>query len=108
MWNIWIMWRVTWEAKVFRSIRGKSNKKCTICHRYIEVPKAECFAHILAKWMYPEYRLNEDNISLVCSKVCHKRVDKLVLWNKLEIRWKLERGEKIDLSDYMPTLVLKK
>ena len=39
--------------------------------------RPECFAHVLAKGMYPKHRLNPKNIKMVCGKVCHNIIDKL-------------------------------
>lgn len=46
--------------------------------------RPECFAHKLAKGMYPQHRLNPDNIALVCSFDCHALID--VEWSNLEMR----------------------
>ena len=56
----------TGEKEVFEEIRNERPHYCTICSKYITEAQARCFAHLLAKGMYPKYRLNKDNIALVC------------------------------------------
>lgn len=46
--------------------------------------RPECFAHKLAKGMYPKHRLNPENIALVCSRDCHHLIDQE--YSNLEIR----------------------
>lgn len=46
--------------------------------------RPECFAHKLAKGMYPQHRLNPENIALVCSFDCHALIDQE--WSNLEMR----------------------
>jgi hypothetical protein len=46
--------------------------------------RPECFAHKLAKGLYPKHRLNPDNIALVCSKDCHHLIDEE--YRPLEVR----------------------
>jgi len=58
-----------------------------------------CFAHRLAKFMYPDYRLMIENIALVCSIECHAKVDKRTGWeerNRLEKEFRtiLEKNDK--------------
>ena len=56
----------TGEKEVFEEVRNCRLHYCTICNKYIVEAQARCFAHLLAKGMYPKYRLNKDNIALVC------------------------------------------
>lgn len=55
--------------------------------------KPQCFAHILAKWMYPSFRLLKDNLQLVCSIDCHSRCDEmhLDLWVRRELEEKFNK-----------------
>ena len=46
--------------------------------------RPECFAHKLAKGMYPQHRLKPDNIALVCSRACHAQID--IEYGDLETR----------------------
>ena len=48
----------------------------------VEDARSYQFAHILPKGMFPEYRLNPDNIVLVDSIEQHERVDKTVAGSK--------------------------
>lgn len=63
---------------------GEIIKKAKEPFRWIENAKGEnvqklirpeCFAHKLAKGLYPAHRLKPDNIALVCSRDCHKGID---------------------------------
>lgn len=46
--------------------------------------KPQCFAHILAKGMYPKLRYLLENIAVVANTKCHKKIDEQ--WNDLEKR----------------------
>lgn len=48
------------------------------CERENFPRNPHCFAHICNKWTYPELRLFENNIFLVCSIDCHNEIDRLV------------------------------
>jgi hypothetical protein len=50
------------------------------------------FAHILPKGMYPEYRLNPENIMFVDSIEQHQRVDRMVAGNKAIFKDLVDRG----------------
>lgn len=49
---------------------------CEICGCEVKEPRAWCFSHNLSKWRYPEYRLFDKNITLVCSPECHQENDR--------------------------------
>lgn len=72
----WII--MEWALEAFRWIDDAKGEKV---QRLI---RPECFAHLLAKKMYPEHRLDPRNIRLVCSKTCHKLTDEE--YNDLEKR----------------------
>ena len=80
----------TGEKEVFEEIRNERPHICTICKKNIIEAQARCFTHLLAKGMYPKYRLNKDNIALVCSIECHHELDSMLIWYKKEIQDKLE------------------
>jgi len=80
----------TGEKEVFENIRNTRKHVCTICGKYITEAQARCFAHLLAKGMYPDYRLHDANIALVCGPSCHKAIDSMVLWHKMRIQQLLE------------------
>jgi len=65
----------------------------------ISEPSSWCFAHMLPKWMYPRWRNDKNNISLVCSIECHWLVDKYCTWNKMIIEKSLENGKKISKKE---------
>ena len=82
----------TGEKEVFEEVRNCRLHYCTICNKYIVEAQARCFAHLLAKGMYPKYRLNKDNIALVCWPECHKAIDSIVIGNnKIVVKDMLER-----------------
>lgn len=80
----------TGEKKVFEEIRNERQHYCTICSKYITEAQARWFAHLLAKGMYPKYRLNKNNIAFVCWPDCHKAIDNMILWHKIKIQQLLE------------------
>lgn len=49
---------------------------CEVCGCEVKEPRAWCFSHNLSKWRYPEYRLFDKNITLVCSPECHQENDR--------------------------------
>ena len=71
------------ESSLFLKILEK-RQKTDLTGRPITVEDARSyqFAHILPKGMFPEYRLNPDNIILVDSIEQHERVDKTVAGSK--------------------------
>jgi hypothetical protein len=83
----------TGEKILFQDIRNSRPHYCAICSKYISEAKSRCFAHLLAKGMYPKYRLHKENIAIVCNIDCHKAIDSLVVWNKKVIEDMLERGD---------------
>ena len=65
----WII--IEWAQEPFRWIIDSKWEKVQ------KLIRPECFAHVLAKWMYPKHRLNPKNIKMVCGKVCHGIIDKI-------------------------------
>ncbi len=70
------------EKAVFEIIRNNRKHECCICWKYIYEAHTYCFAHLAPKWTYPEHRLKEENIALVCSILCHNDIDKIYVWEK--------------------------
>lgn len=64
----------------------KWNTYCCVSGKYISEPKAECFAHILSKKDYPQYRYYLNNIALVYSIKEHLLLDELVT-NLKRTKW---------------------
>lgn len=62
----------TGEKEVFHLIWDSRKHACEVCGVGIKEAKASNFAHVLPKGAYPEFRLREDNIFLLCSE-CHNR-----------------------------------
>ena len=73
------------EASLFLDIL-KKRKKTDLTGKPIteENARSRQFAHILPKWMYPELRLNPNNIIIVDSIQQHERVDQRVAGFKAE------------------------
>jgi hypothetical protein len=82
-----------WEKYIFEQIRNTRKPICCVCSKYIHEPQARCFAHLLAKGMYPQYRLYDANIALVCSPECHHIIDSVCIWNKRVIQQLLDEGQ---------------
>ncbi len=92
--------RLSWysEKDLFFEIRNNRIHECKICGKFIPEAKTRCFAHMLSKKMYPEYRINPNNIVLVCSLDCHWLVDSYCKWNKKIIEDALENKIEIDIN----------
>ena len=67
-------------SQIYEKRGGKSDLTWTYYHK--EDLQSFQFAHILPKGMYPEYRLNPDNIIFVDSIEQHERIDRTVAGNK--------------------------
>lgn len=63
----------TGEKGVFESkldeISDNEETKCFVCETRIALLMPHNFAHVLSKGQYPKYRLNPDNIVLLCHKI---------------------------------------
>lgn len=72
------------ETSLFLQIFKKRGKKTDLMDNTISEEELQSFqfAHILPKGMYPEYRLNPENIVFVDSIEQHQRVDRMVAGNK--------------------------
>ena len=70
------------ESAVFVNIAKKQNMICQLTWEYLPTVYPYHFAHIVPKWMYPEFRLDPNNIIFVKSLALHHRVDEQVSWNK--------------------------
>lgn len=75
------------EPSVFK--RVKARWYCDLTGVRIHEPRSRCFAHILAKWMYPTLRLLESNIIYVANRRLHTIVDELAIWHKSELYHKV-------------------
>lgn len=82
-----------WESLLFKKVWNSRDHICFICKKHIIDPAPVCFAHILSKKDFPYLRNFENNIILVCNDIsmssCHTQLDKLIIWNKLEIEKKI-------------------
>ena len=80
------------ESSLFLQILQKRGKTDLTGHPItVEDARSYQFAHILPKGMFPEYRLNPDNIVLVDSIEQHEWVDKTVAGSKEFFRSCVER-----------------
>ena len=72
------------ETSLFLQIFKKRGKKTDLMDNVYSEEELQSFqfAHILPKGMYPEYRLNPENIVFVDSIEQHQRVDRMVAGNK--------------------------
>ena len=72
------------ETSLFLQIFKKRGKKTDLMDNVYSEEELQSFqfAHILPKGMYPEYRLNPENIVFVDSIEQHQRVDRMVARNK--------------------------
>ena len=72
------------ESSLFLQIFKKRGKKTDLLDNIYSEEELQSFqfAHILPKGMYPEYRLNPENIVFVDSIEQHQRVDRMVAGNK--------------------------
>ena len=64
---------------VLDSIPDTEETKCFVCGKRIAIVTHHNFAHILAKGRYPKFRLNPDNIRIMCYNYqgsgCHSKLD---------------------------------
>ena len=72
------------ESSLFLQIFKQRGGKTDLVDNSISEEELQSFqfAHILPKGMYPEYRLNPENIIFVDSIEQHQRVDRTVARNK--------------------------
>lgn len=73
--------------KLFKKLQKENKNKCIICKKILteENVNPSCFAHILPKWRFPEFRYFENNIWLVCWIEHHNKLDELVWEIKIKI-----------------------
>jgi len=104
--------RLQWysEKDLYRDIiiqRQKDNcLECEYCWNIFRIDDAipASFAHILAKWIYPQYRLFKNNIAVVCPDIntdsCHTKIDYLVSSNKRQIEKDIVDWKIIKFNNY--------
>lgn len=82
------------ESSLFLQIYGKRGWKSDLTNTYYNKEELQSFqfAHILPKGMYPEYRLNPENIVFVDSIEQHQWVDRTVARNKAIFKDWIDRG----------------
>jgi hypothetical protein len=74
-----------WQKELFQEIWNNRIHNCEVCWNYISEPHTINFAHILSKWVYPEYKFISKNIALVCSIYCHNKLDSINSGNQQEL-----------------------
>lgn len=55
------------EKAIFEEIWNEREHNCYVCGCTIAEPRAINFSHLLPKGMYPEFRLDKNNIVLLCA-----------------------------------------
>lgn len=73
--QIWIKRKIRiqnkWsEIDIFRVIWSKREHKCELCNKKLNNAKVHNFDHIIPKSKWEKYRLDINNIQLICFK-CH-------------------------------------
>lgn len=68
------------EKDLFEKIRNERLHECCVCGKYIYEAKAHNFDHIIPKSRGEQYRLDENNIQIVCFW-CH-----FEKWTKLKYK----------------------
>ena len=68
------------EADIFFEIANKRDRVSEISGHSIPEACSFCFANILSKWKYPEYRYFKNNIAFVKDQEEHSFLDELVNW----------------------------
>lgn len=72
------------ELNTFRIVHERSKSISELSWEYVYEARVWCFAHILAKGMYPELRNDPNNIIFVKNIAEHELVDHFVAHNKME------------------------
>lgn len=72
----------TGEKDVFQEILDSYDDKpiyCFVCKKRLTLITHHNFAHVLPKGRYPKYRLNPDNLKILCFDIntggCHRKYD---------------------------------
>ncbi len=68
--------KATGEREVFARVWADRPHRCEECGAPIREAAPWSFSHKLPKSTFPEYRLCDANIRLVCSLECHAAVDR--------------------------------
>lgn len=89
----------TGEIIIFREIWEERPHKCEVCSVYLPVFDHWNYAHCLSKGSHGKFRLNKDNIILMCRK-CHSQYDNGSVVNDKSFKWVLEKKEKLKQQYY--------
>jgi len=94
--------------KVFLNLKKKWKNKCLICQKTLNEDdiNPSCFAHILPKGKYAEFRYFENNIWLVCWIEHHHQFDVIINEIKKKVWWfdfeqLIRDGKYIDITSYL-------
>jgi len=68
--------KATGERELFARVWADRPHRCEECGAPIREAAPWCFAHKLPKSTFPEFRLCDANVRLVCSLACHAAVDR--------------------------------
>lgn len=70
------------ELNTFQEVYNRARGISELSWEYVLEPRVRCFAHILAKGMYPKLRNDPNNIIFVKNIKEHELVDHFVAHNK--------------------------
>ena len=91
-------------------IRENRERRCILTEKRIIEPISRCFAHVLAKGLYPKYRADVRNIVLVYGIQEHTMLDSLIHnAEKRTIDYMLDSGASYEeIEDYILLLYKQK
>lgn len=98
-------WRLDlFFAKIAKKHFDKNGKwKCKVCKKEFNINnvlnQSTCFAHILDRKDYPEFSVFENNIAVVCSSSCHKKLDSMTSWYRDIIKPEIQALRKINIHN---------
>lgn len=86
--------KATGELEIFKIIWEEREHVCQVCSSTLHVFDVWNMAHILSKKSYPSFRLNKENIWLLC-RSCHDKYDNRGVEDKPEFSKLLEEKQRL-------------
>jgi hypothetical protein len=86
------------QRDMFFEIRLERGKKCEVTGKELVEPLSYYFAHVLPKWLYPNYKYDSYNIIMVSTMQLHGVIDDLRAWKFGEIEEELLAGNRITFN----------